>query len=56
MARVSVEGEGVELGIVRGVVAVDVGVLENVGLRVEYTKMPNRIAYYVKTLTAENTH
>ena len=53
VSLVRVEREGVELGVVRGVVAVDVGVFENVGLRVECAKMPDRIAYYVKVRAAE---
>ena len=53
MSLVDVEREGVELGVVRGVVAVDVGVFDNVGLGVEYAKMPDRVAYYVTIRTAE---
>ena len=47
------EREGVEPGVVRRVVAVDVGVFENVALRVEYAKMPDRVAYYVKIRTTK---
>ena len=50
---VGVEREGVELGVVRGVVAVDVGVFDNIGLGVEYAKMPDRVAYYVTIRTTE---
>ena len=52
---VRVEREGVELGVVCRVVAVDVGVFENVALRVKCAKMPDRVAYDVEVRTAKYT-
>ena len=54
VALVGVEREGVELSVVRRVVAVDVGIFENVAARVEHAKMPDRVAYDVKASTAED--
>ena len=39
----------IKFGVVGGVIAVDVGVFENVALRVESPNMANRVAYYVKS-------
>ena len=52
ISLVGAERSGVELRIVCGVVLVNVGGFENVGLSVEYAEMPNRVAYYVEGLAS----
>lgn len=42
----------IECGVVGGVIAVNVGILENVTFRVKALKMADRVAYYVKTPAA----
>ena len=54
VALVTVKSAGVELRVVGGVVAVDVGVFDNVGLRVEYAEMPDRVADDFKARTTED--
>ena len=53
MSLVGAERATVELRVVCRVVLVDVGVFEDVGSGVESAKMPDHIAYYIKSLSTE---
>ena len=53
MALVSAKRAGVELHVVGGVVAVDVGVFEHVGFRIEDVKVPDGVAHDVEVGAAE---
>ena len=54
VALVAVESASVELCVVGGVVAVDVGVFDNVGLRVEYAEVPDRVPDDIKARATED--
>ena len=53
VALVCPKRAGVELGVVGGVVAVDVGVFEDVGLRADDAEVSNRVPDYLKAGAAE---
>ena len=46
MSCIRSERTSIEMQVVSGVIAVDVGVFENVGLRAQYAEMANGVADY----------
>jgi hypothetical protein len=53
VSRIRSERTSIKMQVVGGVVAVDVGIFENVGLRAEYAEMANGAADYLRVSITE---